>query len=89
MIRTQVLKHLSEAREGERGGRKRDVRAGTTTRGATEKSMYVWVIEGKRVRRDNLVESFFSTELEPYIDLYIIRVGVKRRKRVDKKLREG
>ena len=41
MIRTQVLKHLQEAREGERGGSKGDVIGG-----ATEKSRKV--IEGKK-----------------------------------------
>ena len=61
MIRTQVLKHLSGAGEGERGGSKGDVRGGVTARGPMEKSRRVRVIEGQEVRRDNPVEYFLPT----------------------------
>ena len=48
MIRTQVLKHLQEAGESDRGGSKGNVRGGATARGAMEKSRYVKAIEGRR-----------------------------------------
>ena len=48
MIRTQVLKHLPEAGEGDRGGSKGNVRGGATARGAMEKSRHVKAIEGRR-----------------------------------------
>ena len=53
MIRTQVLKHLPAAREGEREGSKGDVK-----RGAMKKSRYVRIIEGEEVRRDDPIEYF-------------------------------
>ena len=58
MVRTQVLKHLSGARKGKRGGSKGDVRRGATARGAMEKGGCVRVIEGEKVRRDDPVEYF-------------------------------
>ena len=61
MIRTQVLKHLPVAGEGERGGSRGNVRGGATARGAMEKSRYVRVIEGEEVRRDVPVEYFLPT----------------------------
>ena len=61
VIRTQVLKHLPEARHGERERSKRQVGGGTAVRKAMEKSTYVWVIERKKVRGDDLIEYFLST----------------------------
>ena len=51
MIRTQVLKHLPGAREGEREGSKRYVR-----KGVMEKSSYVRVIEGEGVKKDGPIK---------------------------------
>ena len=56
MIRTQVLKHLPGAREGERGGSKENVR-----RGAMEKSRYVSVVEGEEFRKDGPIECLLPT----------------------------
>ena len=58
MIRTQVLKHLTGAREGERRGSKGNVRGGVTARLAIEKSKYVGVIEGEEVKKDDPNEYF-------------------------------
>ena len=44
MIRTQVLKHLSGARDGKRGGSKGNVRGGVL-----KKNRYVGIIERKEV----------------------------------------
>ena len=63
MIRTQVLKHLQVAREGERGESKGDVRKGTTARRSMEKSKYVRVIEGEEVRRDHPIKYFLPTKV--------------------------
>ena len=57
MIRTQLLKQLPGARKVKRGESKRNVRGGTTARGAMEKSRYVRVIEREEVRRDDPIES--------------------------------
>ena len=56
MIRTQILKHLPEAGEGERGGSKGNVRGR-----AMEKGGYVGIIEGEEVRRDDPVKYFLPT----------------------------
>ena len=58
MIRTQVLKDLPGARQGERRGSKGDVRGG-----AMEKSSYIRVIEGKEVRRHDPIEYFLLTKV--------------------------
>ena len=63
VIRTQVLKHLSGAKEGERGGSKKDVKRGATAREAMEESEYVKVIEGKKVRRDDPIECFLPVRV--------------------------
>ena len=60
MIRTQVLKHLPGAREGERGGSKEDVKGEATARRAMEKSKYVRAIE-KEVREDDPIEYLLAT----------------------------
>ena len=49
MVRTQVLKHLSGARESKSRKSKGDVRRGATARGAMEKGGCVRVIEGEEV----------------------------------------
>ena len=51
MIGTQVLKHLSGARKGERGGTKGNVREGAMKEGG-----YVRVIEREKVRRHHPIE---------------------------------
>ena len=61
MIRTQVLKHLPRARDGEKGRSKEDIRGVTTTREAKGKSRYVRVIERKEVRKDDPIEYFLPT----------------------------
>ena len=61
VIRTQVLKHLPEARQGERERSKRQIGGGAAARKAMEKSRYVWVIGGKKVRGDDLIEYFLAT----------------------------
>ena len=61
MIRIQVLKHLPEAREGQRKKSKGDARRGATAKEAIKKSRYVTVIEKKEVRRDNPIECFLPT----------------------------
>ena len=61
MVRTQVLKHLPEARKSKRGGSKKDVRKGATAREAMDKGGCVRVIEGEEVRRDDPVEYFLAT----------------------------
>ena len=48
MVRTQVLKHLPEARKGKRGGSKGDVRRGATASRAMEKGGCAMIIEGRR-----------------------------------------
>ena len=53
MVRTQVLKHLPGATKGKSRRSKGDVK-----RGAMEKSEYVRVIKGEKVRRDDPVEYF-------------------------------
>ena len=53
MVRTQVLKHLPEARKSKRRGSKGDAR-----RGAMEKGGCVRVIKGEEVRRADPVEYF-------------------------------
>ena len=58
MVRTQVLKHLAEARKGKRRESKGDVRRGATARGAMEKGGCVRVTKGEEVRRDNSVKYF-------------------------------
>ena len=63
MIRTQVLKHLSRARSGKRGGSKRDVKGGANSNGAIEKSRYVRVVEGEEVRRDDPIKNFLPTRV--------------------------
>ena len=63
MIRTQVLKHLPGAREGERGESKGNVREGTTARGAMEKGRYVRVSKGEEIRRDDPIEYFLPRGL--------------------------
>ena len=64
MIKTQVLKYLSGAREGEKGRRKGDIRRGVIAKRAMEKSRYVMVIEGNEIRGDDPMEYFFPKELE-------------------------
>ena len=61
VIRTQVLKHLPRAREGERERSKEDIKGVATAREATGKSRYVRVIERKEVRRDDPIEYFLPT----------------------------
>ena len=61
VIRTQVLKLLSGAGEGKRGGCKGNVRRGATAREAMEESRYLRVIEGEGVRRDDPIEYFLPT----------------------------
>ena len=134
MIRTQVPKHLPEARKGEREGSKGDVRGG-----AIKNSRYIMVIEGEDIRGDNSIAYFLFTvvgsifgvpeemmaikvpqneensgggrkgvgsvicrrranrgsinikkrEQGGVVDPYIIRLGVKRKKRESRKFREG
>ena len=67
MIKTLVLKHLPGAREGERGGRKENVRGGATAREAVGMGRYVWVIEGEEVRRNDPVEYFLLTGVGKYL----------------------
>ena len=50
MTKAQVLKYLSGAREGVRGGSKGNVRGGATARESMEKSWSVGIVEGKEVR---------------------------------------
>ena len=59
MIKTQVMKHLPGARQGEKGGSKKGVRGGATARVAMENSWNVRVIEGEEVRRDDPIGSTF------------------------------
>ena len=61
MIRTQVLKHLPGAGQGEKGGSKEDVSEEATARRAMEKSGYVRFIEWEEVRRDDPIKYFLST----------------------------
>ena len=61
MIRTQVLKHLPGAKQGEREKSKGDIRGGESARGAIKKSRYVKVIEGEEVREDEPIECFLPT----------------------------
>ena len=53
MVRTQVLKHLPGAREGNSGGSK-----GNFKREAMEKGGCVRVMEGEEIRGDDPVEYF-------------------------------
>ena len=62
MIRTQVLKHLPGAKEGERRESKGDVRGGATDREAMEKSRYVRGTKRKEVR-DDPIEYFIPTRV--------------------------
>ena len=61
MIRNKVLKHLPRAGKGEKEGSKRNVRGGTTARGAMKKGGNVRAVEGEEVKRDDPVEYFLST----------------------------
>ena len=61
MVRTQVLKHLSTARKGKRGGSKGNVRREVTASGAMEKGGCVRVIEKEEVTGDDPVKYFFPT----------------------------
>ena len=61
MIRTQILKYLPGAREGERELGKEDVRGRATVRGAMEKNRYVRINEGKEVKTDDPIKYLLST----------------------------
>ena len=67
MIRTEVLKHLSGAGEGDRGVSKGDVRKGATAKRAMKKSRYMGVIEGEEVRGDDPIEYFLPMGDRKYL----------------------
>ena len=61
MIKTHFLQYLPVAGKGERERSKGNVRGGVTAKGAMEKSRYVRVIEGKKVRGDDPIKYFLPT----------------------------
>ena len=56
MIKTQFMKHLPGARQGEKEGSKENVRGGATARVVMENSWNVRVIEGEEVRGDDPIQ---------------------------------
>ena len=64
MVKTQVLKYLPGATEGERGVSKAHVSGGATDTEAIEKYRYVRIIERKEVRRDDPIEYFLPARVE-------------------------
>ena len=61
MIRAQIWKRLSGAREGKKARSKGNVRKEATTKEAMGMGRSVGIIVGKKVRRDDAIEYFLPT----------------------------